>query len=303
MFDVTPYVFGGIAAMCAEMVTFPVDTAKTRLQLQGQAGVKRWLQVRYRGTVHCLVCMVKEEGVVAVYKGLSPALLRQAVYGTIKFGLYYSAKELLAKRFEQRNSSVTKQESGLINLGCAVFAGSVSSAIATPTDVMKVRMQANATDGLGGLYTVARNIYTTEGVRGLWRGVCPTAQRAALVAGVQLPMYDYTKYRLCCGPSALMQDGVACHFISSLVAGFSAALASNPVDVVRTRLMVQRRCAQQAKDGKTTVYRSAIHCGLHTISTEGIKALFKGFVPSFARMGPWNVIFFVVYEKLKSLKI
>ena len=77
MFDVTPYVFGGIAAMCAEMVTFPVDTAKTRLQLQGQAGVKRWVQVRYRGTVHCLVCMVREEGVVAVYKGLSPALLRQ----------------------------------------------------------------------------------------------------------------------------------------------------------------------------------------------------------------------------------
>ena len=63
--------------------------------------------------------------------------------------------------------------------------------------------------------------------------------------------------------------------------------------------MVQRRCAQQAKDGKTTVYRSAIHCGLHTIGTEGVTALFKGFVPSFARMGPWNVIFFVVYEKLK----
>ena len=77
---------------------------------------------------------------------------------------------------------------------------------------------------------MARNIYTTEGVRGLWRGVCPTAQRAALVAGVQLPVYDYTKYKLCCGPSAQMQDGVACHFISNY-----------PVDVVRTRLMVQFR--------------------------------------------------------------
>jgi solute carrier family 25 protein 14/30 len=174
--------------------------------------------------------------------------------------------------------------------------GSVSSAIATPTDVIKVRMQAKATEGLGGLYTVARDIYTNEGVRGLWRGVCPTAQRAALVAGVQLPVYDWTKSRLCTGPSALMQDGVGCHFLSSMVAGFSAALASNPVDVVRTRLMVQRRSAN-------TVYKSAVHCGLHTIGTEGVTALFKGFVPSFARMGPWNVIFFVVYEKLKSLKL
>eukprot|EP00092_Neocalanus_flemingeri_P070470 GFUD01086509.1.p1 GENE.GFUD01086509.1~~GFUD01086509.1.p1 ORF type:complete len:296 (+),score=91.06 GFUD01086509.1:154-1041(+) len=295
MFDVTPYVFGGIAAMCAEMVTFPIDTAKVRLQLQGQAGSTVWVQGRYRGTVHCLACMVREEGVTGVYKGLSPALLRQAVYGTIKFGLYYSAKELLAKR------SGHKQESGLVNLGCAVFAGSVSSAIATPTDVIKVRMQSKSTEGLGGLYTVARDIYTVEGVRGLWRGVCPTAQRSALVAGVQLPVYDLTKSRLCCGPSALMRDGVVCHFLSSLVAGFSAALASNPVDVVRTRLMVQRRCARLAGGGKTTVYSSAIHCGLHTVRTEGFSALFKGFVPSFARMGPWNVIFFVVYEKLKRL--
>lgn len=295
MFDVTPYVFGGIAAICAEMVTFPIDTAKTRLQLQGQVGDKRWVQGRYRGTVHCLATIVREEGLASVYKGLSPALVRQAVYGTIKFGLYYSAKEVLA--------TSSKQESSLTNLGCAVFAGSVSSAIATPTDVIKVRLQARATEGSGGLYTVGRDICHTEGVRGLWRGVCPTAQRAALVAGVQLPVYDATKSRLCCGPSPLLQDGVGCHFLSSMVAGFSAALASNPVDVVRTRLMVQKRCAKLTGERKIMVYTSAIHCGLHTVATEGVTALFKGFIPSFARMGPWNVIFFIVYEKLKSLKM
>ena len=77
MFDVSPYVFGGLAAVCAEIVTFPVDTAKTRLQLQGQVGDKRWVQVRYKGTLHCLACIVREEGVRSVYKGLSPAVLRQ----------------------------------------------------------------------------------------------------------------------------------------------------------------------------------------------------------------------------------
>ena len=84
--------------------------------------------------------------------------------------------------------------------------------------------------------------------------------------------------------------------------GFSAALASNPVDVIKTRLMVQRRVTTLAGDNGAAVYRSAIHCGLHTMRTEGPPALFKGFVPSFARMGPWNVIFFVVYEKLKALQ-
>ena len=34
--DLSHYVYGGLSAMTAEVVTFPIDTAKTRLQLQGQ---------------------------------------------------------------------------------------------------------------------------------------------------------------------------------------------------------------------------------------------------------------------------
>lgn len=56
------------------------------------------------------------------------------------------------------------------NVLCAVLAGAVSSAIATPTDVLKVRMQV---DGLGGerrgLIGCFLHIYRLEGVRGLWR--------------------------------------------------------------------------------------------------------------------------------------
>merc|ERR1719474_2125035 len=176
---------------------------------------------------NCLITIVKEEGVKAMYQGLSSALVRQAVYGTIKFGLYYSAKETLSP------SSSRQSESCLLNLACAVFAGSLSSAIATPTDVIKVRMQANATHGVtGGFTTVGRDIIVREGVKGLWRGVCPTSQRAALVAGVQLPVYDYTKAWLCYGPSPPMEDGVTCHLLSSILSATCAALVSNPVDVV-----------------------------------------------------------------------
>ena len=77
-------------------------------------------------------------------------------------------------------------------------------------------MQANATHGvIGGFSTVGRDIFVREGVKGLWRGeqshffllgeiiinfisgVLPTAQRAALVAGVQLPVYDLVKEKIC----------------------------------------------------------------------------------------------------------
>lgn len=67
-----------------------------------------------------------------------PAVLRQAVYGTIKFGTYYSLKKLVSNYYGSNN-----KENVWLNVGCAVFAGAFSSSIANPTDVLKVRMQVN----------------------------------------------------------------------------------------------------------------------------------------------------------------
>lgn len=38
-----------------------------------------------------------------------------------------------------------------------------------------------------------------------------------------------------------------------------------------------------------------------TVKYEGVIALYKGFVPTFVRMGPWNIIFFIIYERLKTI--
>jgi len=294
-----PYICGGFAAVVAEMITFPLDTAKTRQQLQGQESVGRvWGNgnVRYRGTAHTISTIIRQEGVASIYRGLSPALVRQAVYGTIKFGLYYSSKDLAMRLMNQPQQT----ENSFVNLCCAVVAASVASVIANPTDVIKVRMQSGqrVRSHSGTMLSVGRNICSEEGITGLWRGVCPTAKRAVVVAGVQLPVYDWTKSRLL---STGVKDGPACHLFSSILAGLSACLASNPVDVVRTRMMVQKKIYQMNIDGATRIYHtSAVRCGMDMVQTEGVGSLYKGFFPAFARMGPWNVIFFVVYEWAKT---
>lgn len=48
-------------------------------------------------------------------------------------------------------------------------AGAVSSAIANPTDVLKVRMQVQGTTGNIGLVDCFKDVYTHEGISGLWR--------------------------------------------------------------------------------------------------------------------------------------
>ncbi len=333
--DLKPFVFGGMASCVAEASTFPIDTAKTRLQLQGQKtedGDRKPQQRPYRGTLDVWRRVAAEEGATTLYRGLPPALLRQASYGTIKFGLYHTAKEL-----------APMPDSPAKNVLCAVTSGAVASAIANPTDVLKVRLQARDSAATGmtpqgkntGMMACFADIHRREGVRGLWRGVAPTAQRAAVVAGVQLPVYDASKLFFL--RRGMLADGAANHLVSSFCAGLCACLASCPVDVVRTRMMGQRKlrdppgattakkknfflsattsyslgaaaasssASSAAKEEPSSshafrVYKNSLHCFFTTVRTEGFLALYKGFVPSFMRMGPWNIIFFLVYEQLK----
>jgi solute carrier family 25 (mitochondrial carrier), member 14/30 len=115
---------------------------------------------------------------------MAPALLRQASYGTLKFGSYYWMQGALGGT----------GASPALNVGCAVLAAVLAASVANPTDVLKVRMQASTTRG--SLVTNFVDVWHLEGVRGLWRGVGPTAQRAAIIAAVELPVYDGVKHRL-----------------------------------------------------------------------------------------------------------
>ncbi|XP_045652740.1 kidney mitochondrial carrier protein 1 isoform X2 [Ursus americanus] len=284
-----PFVYGGLASITAECGTFPIDLTKTRLQIQGQTNDANFKEIRYRGMLHALVRIGREEGLKALYSGIAPAMLRQASYGTIKIGTYQSLKRLFVEHPED--------ETLLVNVVCGILSGVVSSTIANPTDVLKIRMQAQSSTIQGGMIGNFINIYQQEGARGLWKGVSLTAQRAAIVVGVELPVYDLTKKHLIL--SGLMGDTVYTHFLSSFTCGLAGALASNPVDVVRTRMMNQR----VLRDGRCSGYTGTLDCLLQTWKNEGFFALYKGFWPNWLRLGPWNIIFFVTYEQLKKLDL
>lgn len=60
----------------------------------------------------------------------------------------------------------------MTNIFCGIIAGVVSSAIANPTDVLKVRMQACSTSlQQKSMFECFGDVYRQEGISGLWR-VC-----------------------------------------------------------------------------------------------------------------------------------
>uniref|UniRef100_A0A8C6F716 Solute carrier family 25 member 30 n=1 Tax=Monodon monoceros TaxID=40151 RepID=A0A8C6F716_MONMO len=188
-----PFVYGGLASITAECGTFPVDLTKTRLQIQGQKNDANFKEIR----------IGREEGLKALYSGIAPAMSRQASYDSIKIGVYQSLKRLFVERPED--------ETLLINVICGILSGVISSTIANPTDALKIRMQAQNSTLQGGMIGNFIHIYQQEGTRGLWKGVSLTAQRAAIVVGVELPVYDLTKKHLIL--SGLMGDTVMKGFL------------------------------------------------------------------------------------------
>jgi solute carrier family 25 protein 14/30 len=61
----------------------------------------------------------------------------------------------------------------------------------------------------------------------------PNAQRAAVVVGVELSIYDWIKQKLL--RAELVKDTIGTHFLCGFIAGFAGAMASNPIDVIKVK--------------------------------------------------------------------
>ncbi|XP_075598759.1 putative mitochondrial transporter UCP3 isoform X3 [Balearica regulorum gibbericeps] len=213
-------VSAGMAACIADLCTFPLDTAKVRLQIQGEVRIPRSTStVEYRGVLGTLSTMVRTEGPRSLYSGLVAGLQRQMSFASIRIGLYDSVKQL----------------------------------------------------------------YTPKGAE----RTLPNIARNAIVNCGELVTYDLIKDALL--RAQLMTDNVPCHFVAAFGAGFCATVVASPVDVVKTRYM-------NAGPGQ---YRNVLSCLLALLMQDGLAGFYKGFVPSFLRLGSWNVVMFISYEQLQ----
>jgi len=103
----------------------------------------------------------------------------------------------------------------------------------------------------------------------------------------QLASYDGFKRLLI--THAGMEDGLGTHFTASFAAGAVATTVCSPVDVLKTRIM-------SAKEAKGVlrllgdVYRA-----------EGVRWVFRGWVPSFIRLGPHTIATFLFLEQHKKI--
>jgi dicarboxylate transporter 10 len=163
----------------------------------------------------------------------------------------------------------------------------------TPADILNVRMQNDAglppaerrnyKHAIDGLARMVRE----EGFASIFRGIWPNSSRAALMTASQLATYDVFKRELLARTS--LGDNLTTHFSASLMAGFVATTVCSPVDVIKTRIM-----SASTKDSFMTLVT-------RITASEGMGWVFKGWVPSFVRLGPHTIATFLFLEQHKKL--
>lgn len=267
------FYLGGVAACMAVCFTHPLDTVKVHLQTQQGK----------RSIYKVLTKTLKTNGIIGIYSGLSASIMRQATYTTVRFGAY----EVLRARNAPTDGSPMPFSSKIV---IAAFSGACGILAGNPADVVNVRMQNDmrlpVAQRVGyrnvfhGLYTISAK----EGFPALFRGLPANIPRSMLINVGQVACYDQAKQLVL----QYLSDGIAVHFIASFMAGTAATVLTQPVDVVKTRLM------------QGTQYSGVIQV-IKATAKEGPLAFYKGFIPAWVRLSPQTILTWVFLERLRII--
>lgn len=176
---------GGTAGGCQVIFTNPLEIVKIRLQVQGEAA--RIDSATPKGAIH----IIRQLGVVGLYKGASACLLRDIPFSAVYFTSYWHLKKDL---FHEGYNG--KQLSFLETLGAAAMAGMPAAYLTTPADVVKTRLQVEAKKGqtnYKGLRDAFMKIYKEEGFRALFKGGPARVLRSSPQFGFTLLGYETLK--------------------------------------------------------------------------------------------------------------
>jgi len=260
-----PFLFGAISGSFATCCIQPIDMVKVRLQLSGEGG-----GAAIKSPIKMAGLLLKNEGPLAFYRGLSAGLLRQVTYGMARLGIFRTVSNAL----KENDKPLTASRSLIAGLA----AGGLGSLFGTPADLALIRMQADSTlpiearRNYKNVIDALRQIIKQEGVLNLWRGNAPTVVRAMALNVGMLSTYDLAKQYL----EAKYGPGRTTNISASMMAGFCASFCSLPFDFVKTRIQKQKA----GPDGKFP-YKNSLDCARKVWKTEGPLAFYRGFTTFF----------------------
>lgn len=280
--------FGGVFGLT---IAYPLDTVKVRLQTRTAD--------KYTGMIHCFTTMVREEGVLALYRGLTSPVVGYGLINASAFGSYNWCKGIVrthgAWNGHQNATWIQDEDRPLTPIELAAsgaVAGAFQSFVRAPIEQIKIVMQSRNKPGTtqaaySGSLACLKDVLKTEGVaRGLYRGLPATIGREVPQYALYYPVYELTKRALTPAGHDPAELPVWKTVFAGGLAGTGQWLPTYPIDVIKSRV-------QSAAPG---TYSGMIDCAVKSYRAEGGQVFFRGLSVSLFRAFPLHGMVFLGYE-------
>ena len=278
---------GSLAGVASQLVCFPFDTMRTRLQMAS-------VPMRLRD---CVRSTWANEGVRGFYTGLLGPLLAQSAYKAVIFTTSTAVRNALNDaRGVERSSLATVSIAG-------ATAGAVNAAVVTPVELVRNRLQVQGAVGFAGTQysgpmDVARRTVSAYGVRGLWTGYASTVARDGPGLALFFFAFEAARRALDGGRNeegaAAASAGATTRFSDVVLAASCAGVAfwtwALPVDTVKSVVQAAEN------EGRTTASLVA-----EMWQRGGVRRFFSGWQAAYVRGIPGATTTLCVHTYCSSL--
>uniref|UniRef100_A0A7S2CQB0 Uncharacterized protein n=1 Tax=Octactis speculum TaxID=3111310 RepID=A0A7S2CQB0_9STRA len=178
---------GGIGSFIGN----PCELAMVRLSADAQVPAAE--RRGYKNAIDCIMRIVKEEGVTALWTGATPTVLRAMLLSSSVLGCYSEAKEILVKTAPSIFVSVGSTPTMFAGTTIASF---IANVVCCPFDVIKSRIQTMPKPESGqpprysGMVDCLLKSTRQEGTMVLYRGFTPAFVKLAPYTIISLMVVD-----------------------------------------------------------------------------------------------------------------
>ncbi|KAI7999022.1 Mitochondrial succinate-fumarate transporter 1 [Camellia lanceoleosa] len=168
--------FAGFGAGVLEALVIVTPFEVVKIRLQQQRGLSHEL-LKYKGPVHCARLIIREEGILGLWAGAAPTVMRNGTNQAAMFSAKNAFDRLLWKKHEGDGKVLQPWQSMISGF----LAGTAGPICTGPFDVVKTRLMAQSRSGgelkYKGMVHAIPTIYREEGLRALWKGLLPRLMR------------------------------------------------------------------------------------------------------------------------------
>jgi dicarboxylate transporter 10 len=176
----------------------------------------------------------------------------------------------------------------------AGISGFIGAIFGNASDIGNIRMQNDGSlsphlrRNYRHVFDAWAQIKRQEGWKAFGQGLWPNAFRCGMMTSCQLASYDSFR-DLLATTTGISNEHPGLHVSASFMAALVATTLCSPIDVIKTQLM-----GSSGRYGILQVIKDLT-------TTEGIRWIFRGWTPSFVRLGPQTMATLVLLEQHKRV--